>query len=53
IGDPQFRMWESRLEETLGTKVKLEKLGNRGKIVVEFFSEEELQGILRKLIHEL
>lgn len=53
VGDPQFRMWESRLEETLGTKVKLEKLGNRGKIVVEFFSEEELRGILYKLIKEV
>lgn len=53
VGDPQFRMWESRLEETLGTKVKLEKLGERGKIVVEFYSDEELRGILRKLVHEL
>ena len=53
VGDPQFRMWESRLEEALGTKVKLEKLGERGKIVVEFYSEEELKGILRKLVHEL
>ena len=53
IADPQFRMWESRLEEALGTKVKLEKLGDRGKIVVEFYSEEELRGILRKLVHEL
>lgn len=53
IADPQFRLWESRLEETLGTKVKLEKLGERGKIVVEFYSEEELRGILRKLVHEL
>lgn len=52
-GDPQFRMWESRLEEMLGTKVKLEKLGERGKIVVEFFSEEELRGILYKLIKEV
>lgn len=51
--DPQFRLWESRLEETLGTKVKLEKLGERGKIVVEFYSDEELRGILRKLVHEL
>lgn len=53
VADPQFRMWESRLEETLGTKVKLEKLGGRGKIVVEFYSEEELRGLLAKLIKEV
>lgn len=53
VADPQFRLWESRLEEALGTKVKLEKLGDRGKIVVEFYSDEELRGILRKLMHEL
>lgn len=53
MADPQFRMWESRLEEALGTKVKLEKLGDRGKIVVEFYSDEELRGILYKLIKEV
>ncbi len=48
--NPEFRMWESRLEEMLGTKVKLERLGDRGKIVMEFYSEEELRGLLRKLV---
>ena len=27
-------------------------MGGRGKIVVEFFSEEELRGILSKMIRE-
>src|SRR3989338_3749966 len=52
VQDPEMRSWQSRLEEILGTKVRLEKLGERGKIVVEFYSDEELRGILDKLIRE-
>ncbi len=52
VVDPEMRTWEERLEETLGTKVKLERLGERGKIVVEFYSDEELRGILGKIIRE-
>ncbi len=50
--DPEIRMVQSRLEETLGTKVLLHKDGARGKIVVEFYSDEELQSILDKIIRE-
>ncbi len=49
--DPIMREWQARLQERLGTRVQLQKMGDRGKIVVEFFSEEELRGILDKLIH--
>lgn len=50
IHDPEMREWQKRLEDKLGTKVQLQKLGERGKIVVEFYSEEELRGILNKLV---
>ncbi len=50
--DPEMRVLQNRLQEHLGTKVRLEKLGERGKIVVEFFSDEELRGILDKMIRE-
>ena len=53
VKDPEMRDWQNRLQERFGTKVKLEKLGERGKIVVEFYSEEELRGILDKLITEV
>ncbi|QQG44969.1 MAG: ParB/RepB/Spo0J family partition protein [Candidatus Sungiibacteriota bacterium] len=52
VQDPEMREWKNRLEEKLGTKVQLQKIGERGKIVVEFYSEEELRGILGKLIRE-
>lgn len=52
IDDPEMRQWQSRLQEELGTKVQLQRIGERGKIVVEFYSEEELRGLLHKLVKE-
>jgi len=53
VHDPELREWQQRLQEKLGTKVQFQKLGERGKIVVEFYSDEELRGILDKLIREV
>lgn len=52
VQDPVMKDWQNRLQERLGTRVQLQKVGDRGRIVVEFFSEEELRGILSKLISE-
>ena len=38
-----------RLEETLGTKVEIKQKAGRGKITINFFSEEELNEILGKI----
>ncbi len=47
------REWQRQLEETFGTRVSLVKMdGGKGKIVVEFYSDEELMTILGKMIHE-
>ena len=48
--DPEMRQWQNRLQDRLGTKVHLQRIGQKGKIVVEFYSEEELRGLLHKLI---
>ncbi len=50
--DPETREWQTKLQDRLGTRVFLQRIGDRGKIVVEFYSDEELRGIIRKLIHE-
>lgn len=47
--DPELIEWQNKLQEQFGTKVHLQKMGQRGKIVMEFYSEEELHGILDKL----
>jgi ParB family chromosome partitioning protein len=51
--DPETKEWQNRLQEKFGTKVLVQKRGDRGKIVVEFYSDEELRGILDKLIKEV
>lgn len=48
--DPESRALESRLEEFFGTRVKLAKSGGRGNILIEFYSPEELNSILDKIL---
>lgn len=48
--DPEITFLESQLEEVLGTKVTLQKTSDGGKITINFFSDEELKEIIRKLI---
>ena len=43
------RAQESELSEFLGTKVELKRQGQRGKIVIDFYSEDELITILKKI----
>jgi ParB family chromosome partitioning protein len=50
--DPQIQYWVRKLEEVLGVPVKILKRGEKGKMVVQFFSEEEWRGILQKLLGE-
>jgi len=47
--DPEVKEVEDRLTGTLGTKVKLQKAGQGGKIVIEYYSPEELKSILEKI----
>ena len=42
--------YESRLREALGTKVALVRSRKGGRIIIEFYSEEELEAIYEKLI---
>ncbi len=50
VQNPQLREWQRQLQDWLGTKVQLQHLGGKGRVVVEFYSEEELRGILQKLM---
>jgi len=49
--DPELLAMEERFAESLGTKVLIEKKDKdaSGKLVIEFFSNEDLEGILNKL----
>lgn len=48
--DPETRALQERLENALGTRVHIEKRGPKGKIYIEFFSEEELKSISDKIV---
>ncbi len=45
---PELKMFEERLTAELGAPVKIERSADTGKIVITFYSEEELQNILRR-----
>jgi ParB family chromosome partitioning protein len=47
--DPEQKALEDNLSQALNTKVKLQKSGTGGKIVIEFYSEEELKNIAENI----
>jgi len=47
--DPDDLAIESQLRGKLGTKVKVQKSGQTRKILIEFFSEEELNSFMEKM----
>lgn len=47
--DVYLRDLEDKLSEVLGTRVKLTRKGKKGKITIEFFSQEELDSIVNKI----
>jgi ParB family chromosome partitioning protein len=50
--DPETMALENELRGKLGTKVKVQKSGESGKIMIEFFSKEELDAFMDK-VHKL
>lgn len=47
--DPETKAKEEKLQSALGTKVEIKKFGGAGQIIIKFFSEEELKGIVDKI----
>ncbi len=48
--DPELVAAKERLEELLGTKVDLKKDGASGKITINFYSDEEFDAILNRIL---
>ena len=48
--DPETKSLQQKLENALGTRVHIDKKGPKGKISIEFFSEEELISISDKIV---
>ncbi len=47
--DPQIQALENQLRGKLGTKVRIQKSGHSGKIMIEFYSDEELNSFMDKV----
>jgi len=47
--DPEILGLQEKLTELLGAKVRIEKGQKEGKIIISFYSPEEIQGIVEKL----
>lgn len=45
--------WEKQLEEKLSAPVKITKKGEKGKVVIKFFSKEEWHSLLNKLLGKI
>jgi ParB family transcriptional regulator, chromosome partitioning protein len=48
--DPETRALENEFRQALGTKVVLTRLRNGGRVTIEFYSNEELEALRRRLI---
>jgi ParB family chromosome partitioning protein len=49
---PQTRAVEARFREVLGTKVSLKRSGEGGRLVIYFYSEEELDALYGRIVGE-
>ncbi len=47
---PETRALEARFREALGTKVSLARSGKKGRIVIYFYSEEELNALYERIV---
>ncbi|MBI4427435.1 MAG: ParB/RepB/Spo0J family partition protein [Candidatus Magasanikbacteria bacterium] len=47
--DPNVLAQEKMLEERLGTKVQITKVGERGRIIIDYYSSSDLKRILEEL----
>ena len=48
--DPNVKAATARLETSLGTRVRIVPNGNRGRIEIEYYSQEELQRLYQRLL---
>jgi ParB family chromosome partitioning protein len=50
VADAQLHALEAEFARALGTRVSLSRNGKKGRLVIEFFSDEELDALYRRLV---
>jgi len=53
LPDAEIAAWQNDLRNALATKVKITKRGKRGRIMIDFYSLEELKNIISRIIRGL
>jgi ParB family chromosome partitioning protein len=48
--DPEIKNLENKLIGALGTKVKITKSGKGGRIIIDYYSQEDLDSVLSKIV---
>ena len=51
--DPEKSFYEKQLEEKIGAPVQLSRRGDKGKVVIRFFSEDEMDGVFKRLLGDI
>ncbi len=51
--DPELKRVEEELITLLGTKVKVSKAGDGGKILIEYYSQEDLEALVEKISNKI
>ncbi|HBB36522.1 MAG: transcriptional regulator, chromosome partitioning protein, ParB family [Candidatus Moranbacteria bacterium GW2011_GWC1_45_18] len=49
VQDPVYKEKEDQIAQSLGTKVQIKKSGGGGKIIIDFYSSEELESMTGKI----
>lgn len=49
---PELRNLETQFRQSLGTRVNIQKKGNGGRVVIHYYSDEELQAIYEAIVEE-
>jgi hypothetical protein len=52
LADPELVELEDKFKESLGTRVRIMKNENGGKLTIDFFSPDDLRELLDKLTHQ-
>lgn len=47
--DPQIASWQEELSQELKTKITIKKKGDGGSVVIDYYSPQELKGIIDKI----
>lgn len=48
--NPEYSFWQKKLEERLSAPIAIKSQGKGGEIAIRFYSEEELAGIMERLV---